>query len=148
MRQYYKNHWKTVLNLINNSLICAGTNISNCTMILSFYRSKSHSISNPGFKILPRIINTTSTTAWEKGFNKVSYECYSKVLNAPTYYTTLAPNGALPDPKFCNQCKPWKLSLKLASKNSWIPEKDVLPQTHLIRYAPKTQDTWSFCPKW
>jgi len=97
---------------------------------------------NPGFKILPRIVNTTSTTAWEKGFNKVSHACYSKVLNAPTYYTTLAPNGALPDPKFCNQCKPWKLSLKLASKNSWIPEKDVLPQTHLIRYAPKTQDTW------
>jgi len=23
-----------------------------------------------------------------------------------------------------------------------MPEKAVLPQTHLIRYAPKTQDTW------
>jgi len=27
MRQYYKHHWKTVLNLINNSLICAGSTI-------------------------------------------------------------------------------------------------------------------------
>jgi len=25
--------------------------------------------------------------------------------------------------------------------NSWMPEKAVVPQTHLIRYAPKTQDT-------
>jgi len=33
----------------------------------------------------------------------------SQVLNAPTYYTTLAPIDALPDPNFCNQCKPWKL---------------------------------------
>jgi len=32
----------------------------------------------------------------------------SQVLNAPTYYTTLAANHALPDPTFCNQCKPWK----------------------------------------
>jgi len=32
----------------------------------------------------------------------------SQVLNAPTYYTTLAANGALPDPTFCNQCQPWK----------------------------------------
>jgi len=23
-----------------------------------------------------------------------------------------------------------------------MPENAVLPQTHLIRYAPKTQDTW------
>jgi len=66
---------KTVLNLINNSLInYAGTNSSYFTMILSFYRSKSHSFQNPkksrfsrvffsvtrnpGFKILPRIGNT------------------------------------------------------------------------------------------
>jgi len=33
----------------------------------------------------------------------------SQVLIACTYYTTLAPNDALPDPNFCNQCKPWKL---------------------------------------
>jgi len=32
----------------------------------------------------------------------------SQVLNAPTYYTTLAANDALPDPTFCNQSKPWK----------------------------------------
>jgi len=44
MRRYYKHHLKTVLNLINNSLInCAGTNSSNFTMVLSFYCSKSHS---------------------------------------------------------------------------------------------------------
>jgi len=28
----------------------------------------------------------------------------SQVSNAPTYYPTLAPNDALPDPNFCNQC--------------------------------------------
>jgi len=33
----------------------------------------------------------------------------SQVLNAPNYYTTLPANDALPDPTFCNQCKPWKL---------------------------------------
>ena len=47
MRQYYEHHWKTVLNLINNSLICAETNNCNFQMILSFYRSNSHSISKP-----------------------------------------------------------------------------------------------------
>jgi len=26
----------------------------------------------------------------------------SKFLNAPTYYTTLGSNDALPDPNFCN----------------------------------------------
>jgi len=35
MRQYYKHHWKAVLNLINNSLLnCTGTNSSNFTMTL------------------------------------------------------------------------------------------------------------------
>ena len=75
MRQYCKHHWKTVDNLINNLLTnCAGTNSTNFTMILSFYRSKSHSCQNPkknrfyrvsflnypkpGFWILPRIGNT------------------------------------------------------------------------------------------
>jgi len=28
-----------------------------------------------------------------------------------------------------------------------MPEKAVLPQTHLIRYAPKAQDTWSVSPE-
>jgi len=32
----------------------------------------------------------------------------SQVLNAPTCYTTLVANDALPEPTFCNQCKPWK----------------------------------------
>jgi len=73
-----------VLNLISNSLVnCAGTNNSNFTVILSFYRSKSHSFQNPkkagfprflfsatrnpGFKILPRIGNTTQhhTMHWK-----------------------------------------------------------------------------------
>jgi len=30
----------------------------------------------------------------------------SQVFNAPTYYTTFAPNDALPDPNFGNQCNP------------------------------------------
>jgi len=33
----------------------------------------------------------------------------SQVLNAFTYQATLAPNDALQDPNFCNQCKSWKL---------------------------------------
>jgi len=33
----------------------------------------------------------------------------SQVLNAPTYYTTLAAIDGFPDLTFCNQCKPWKL---------------------------------------
>ena len=70
-----------MLSLINNSLInCAGTNSSNFTMILSFYHSKSHPFQNPkktdfpgflfsatrnpGFKILPRIGNTSSGTLY------------------------------------------------------------------------------------
>jgi len=28
-----------------------------------------------------------------------------------------------------------------------MPEKKLLPQTQLIRYAPKTQDTWSVLPE-
>jgi len=28
-----------------------------------------------------------------------------------------------------------------------MPEKAVLPQTHLIRYAAKAQDTWSVLPE-
>jgi len=28
-----------------------------------------------------------------------------------------------------------------------MPEKAVLPQTLLIRYAPKAQDTWSVLPE-
>jgi len=52
----------------------------------------------------------------------------SQVLNAvdaPTYYTTLAPNDALPDPNFCNQCEPWKLTtftqLVDAGKSGFAP---------------------------
>jgi len=28
-----------------------------------------------------------------------------------------------------------------------MPEKNVLPQTHLICYAPKAQDAWSVLPE-
>jgi len=75
----------------------------------------------------------------------------SQVLNAPTYYTTLAPNDALPDPYCCNQYKPWKLialNLFLKTFTKLVDaRKSLLPQTHLIRYAPKTQDTWSVLPE-
>jgi len=43
--------------------------------------------------------------AWEKGHSE-GHMSASQVLNAPSYYTTLAANDALPDPSFCNQCKP------------------------------------------
>jgi len=46
-----------------------------------------------------------STTAWEKGLVKFCTSA-SQVLNAPTYYITLAPNDALQDPDFCNQRNP------------------------------------------
>jgi len=67
----------------------------------------------------------------------------SQVLNAPTYYTTLGPNYASPDPNFCNQCKPWKLiALNLLLKTFaqfMNATKAILPQIHLlILYAPKT----------
>jgi len=66
------------------------------------------------------------------------------VLNAPTYDTTLAPNDNLLDPNFCNQCKPKVRRLKLASKNfnttRGFQKKPFFPK-HLIRYAPKIQDT-------
>jgi len=63
----------------------------------------------------------------------------SQVLNAPTYYTTLAVNGALPDPTFCNQCKPGKpiaLPFKLASKNLHASRVDARKS----RFAPNTPD--------
>ena len=71
----------------------------------------------------------------------------SQVLNAPTYYTVLAPNDALQDLNICNQCKSWKLiALKVLLK-TFTQLKDVrkavLPQTRLVRHAPKAQDTWS-----
>jgi len=49
-----------------------------------------------------------STTVWKKGLVKCHMSS-SQMLNGPTYYTTLVPNDALPDPNFCNQCKSWKL---------------------------------------
>jgi len=76
----------------------------------------------------------------------------SQVLNAPTYYTTLALNDALPDPDFCNQCKPWKISLKLASKNFHTTrgcQKKLFYPKHIwsaMHQISKTPDL--FFPKW
>jgi len=61
----------------------------------------------------------------------------SQVLNAPTYYTTLAPNDALPDPNFGNQCKSWKLiAVKVLLKAS-----TQFMDARKIRFAPNTTDT-------
>jgi len=63
MPQYYKHHRKTVLNLINNSLInCAGTNSTNFTMILSFIAQN-----RIRFKTLEK-----------NGFSRVSFLSYAK----------------------------------------------------------------------
>jgi len=53
----------------------------------------------PGLVPVPRL--------GKKGLVKCHMSA-SQVLNAPTYYTTLAANVALPGPTICNQCKPWK----------------------------------------
>jgi len=74
----------------------------------------------------------------------------SQVLNASTYYTTLGPNDSLQDPNFCDQYKSWKLIalnvLLRAFTQLMDARKRLLPQTHLMRYAPKTQDTRSIMP--
>ena len=81
MRQYYEHHWKTVANLINNSLInCGGTNSGNFTMILSFIaQNRIHfktrkkpgflfsATRNPGFKICPEL----ETLAWSQKFRLI-----------------------------------------------------------------------------
>jgi len=62
MRQYYKHDWKTVLDLINNSLLnCAGTNSSNIAMILSFIAQ-----------------NRIHFKTRKKGFSRVSFLSYPK----------------------------------------------------------------------
>jgi len=57
------------------------------------------------FHILVSFWVDPSTTAGEKGLAKCHMSA-NQVLNALTYLTTLAPNDALQDPNFCNQCKP------------------------------------------
>jgi len=83
-----------------------------------------------------------STSTWGKGLAKCHMSA-SQVLNAPTYETTFAPNDALQDPNVCNQCMTWKLiALNVLLKiftQLMEAGKAVLPQTHLIRYAPKAQ---------
>jgi len=73
----------------------------------------------------------------------------SQVLNASTYYTTLAPNDALPDPSFCNQCKPWKLiTSNLLSINFHITrgcqKKPFCPNTPVLLCAKDTGHIISF----
>jgi len=79
IHQYYPHHWKTVPNLINNSLTnCAVANCSNFTVIFSFIaQNRIHfktrkklgfpgfllsATRNPSFKILPWIGNTSRPT--------------------------------------------------------------------------------------
>jgi len=90
MRQDCKHYWKVVDNLINNSLIknCAGTNSSNFTMILTFYRSKSHSFQNPknpGFPGYPKPGFKNFAPSW-KHYHKVRtllalHETYALVVS-------------------------------------------------------------------
>jgi len=61
----------------------------------------------------------------------------SQVLNEPTYYTTVGPNDALPDPGFCNQqCKPWKL----IALNLLLKTFAQLVDSRKCRFAPNTPD--------
>jgi len=87
-----------------------------------------------------------STTTWGKGLLKCHMNA-SQVLNVRTYETTYAPNHALQDPNFSNQCKSWKvMALNVLVKTfTQLMEsaKAVLLQTHLIRYASKAQGIWS-----
>jgi len=86
-----------------------------------------------------------STTDWEQGLVK-RHMSDSQVLNALTYETTLAPNDALQDPNFCNQCKPWKpialnvllktfIQLMDAKKKPFCPKHtwSVMRQRHKTR---------------
>jgi len=67
----------------------------------------------------------------------------SEMLNAPTYYTTLAPapNDALPDRNFCNQYKPWNL----IALNLLLKTLTQLVDSRKSRFAPNTPD--SLCSK-
>jgi len=65
----------------------------------------------------------------------------SQVLNAPTYYTTLAPNDAVQDLNFCNQCKPWKL----ITLNLLLKTFTQLVDSRKKRFAPNARD--SLCAK-
>jgi len=76
-----------------------------------------------------------STTACGKGLAKCHISV-SQVLDPPTYYTTLAPNDALQDPNFCNQCKSWKLiALKVLLKTF-----TQFMDARKTRFAPNTPD--------
>jgi len=78
----------------------------------------------------------------------------SQVLNAPIYYTTLAPNGSLPDPHVCNQWKSWKL----IALNVLLKTFTQLVDARKSRFAPNTTDPLimsqrhktpdRFCPEW
>ena len=73
-----------------------------------------------------------SATAWEKGL--VTWDVSAgQVLNAPT---TLAPNDALQDPNFCNQCKSWKL----IARNVLLKAFTQLTDARKSRFAPNTPE--------
>jgi len=63
----------------------------------------------------------------------------SQMLNAPTYKTTLAPNDALQDPNFCNQCKPWNL----IALNVLVKTFTQFMDARKSRFAPNTPDPLS-----
>jgi len=54
----------------------------------------------------------------------------NQALNAPTYYTTLAANDALPVPTFCNQFKAWKpIALNIdVGAGKFLGERRMLPK--------------------
>jgi len=56
-----------------------------------------------------------------------------QVLNAPTYEIALAPNDALQDPNFCNQCK-------LIALNVLPKTVTRLMDARKSRFTPNTPD--------
>jgi len=76
-----------------------------------------------------------SIVDWEKGLVKCHISA-SQVLNAPTYWTTLAPTDALQGPNFCNQYK----SLKLIALNLLLKPFTQLMDARKSRFAPNTPD--------
>ena len=84
------------------------------------------------FHVLVSFWVDPSTTAWEKGLVKCHMSA-SQVLNAPT---TLAPNDALQEPNFCNQCKPWKL----IDLDVLLKTFTQLTDARKSRFAPNTPD--------
>ena len=77
----------------------------------------------------------SSTTAWGKGLVKCHMSA-SQVLNALTYWTTMAPNDALQEPNVCNHCKP----CKLIAINVLLKTFTQFMDARKSRFAPNTPD--------